>query len=160
VKSGKSVKRDRTRFVLGFAFMALASAVRAEECDPLMNDVFKETLVGFTTSQMPCQGFKFLGMGVDETRDFRVTSSSYCVSGSSTNLKASFHLTCKSRGFIPAEVPEDFDVAAELDSASCAVRHFSAVPRGDVGKAIADIFNFEGRLKDEFTKNIQKFCGH
>lgn len=148
-----------------FAIVSLTCPVDAiAACDELLGSLISAKL-GPVISDLDCAVVKNLGV---DKKDHKLAGVCYQSTGPTSQIRIDTQLHCSSSdesvvgkllgGKNAPSVSENLTVEAEARGSDCQVTSVSVKPSGELGKALASLFDADGRARKALQDALTSAC--
>lgn len=146
----------RSLLVLVFGATAMAASAEAKSCDPFTSDIMERLVRPVIEAAPACEGAPHL----NKTKQVRLKRFEYCLENGVARVEGRIFVRCatSSKALFPSSAEEDIDFLIGADEKTCALKEFTAQPRGEVGRLIAKAARLEEAAKTAAKNALEAYC--
>jgi hypothetical protein len=99
-------------------------------------------------------------LGIDKTDRIELRALSYCPADPTSHVDGSVYVRCKTsdQAVVHLTIDETFDFSMTLRNDTCGIERFEVTPRGDIGRAVAELVDLPDRMKEAAAQPIRALC--
>jgi hypothetical protein len=160
--------KQRTVLVAILVVVATAHDTMAQTCSNALSTLLSAALQPEIAKIDACKDLKrevkiglfSVTVGIDKTDRIELRALSYCPAAPISHVDGSVYVRCKTsdQAVVHLTIEETFDFSMTLRNESCEIERFEVTPRGDIGRAVAELVDLPDRMKEAAAQPIRALC--
>lgn len=136
--------------------MLLAAPTASEACDDLVGSILVANLRP-SIEDLDCSVLKKAGL---DKKGHKLKDLCYESSGPTSRVRVDTSLNCHTsdKAVVPGSVSENVSADADVRGADCQVTDIRVKPSGELGKALASMFDANGKAREALQKGLNQAC--